>query len=731
MTKRKLVLAVALAAAGSVWMGVASAAEKAETSARGDMPGYELPEIVVAGERNAEMAGGLLSTEARMGILGDVKVLDIPYSMQSMTAKAVETYGDPSQPLANVLLNNPSIRTSTSSPMYSDFSMRGINMNGNHFLLNGIPSLFSQYTMPPSHIIERMDITSGPNAAVNGVSMSNNGTNGGATPAPGTINVITKRAGTEPLTKYTQVISGRGALGEYIDIARRFGKNDAWGLRLNAEMLNGKLALPGSKIRWQDVFLNIDHRGTKSTTNLFLGSWDYKVFGAQRWFTYSGSGRELPKAPSSKMNYDFPETLKWMYGQVLALNHEQKLSNHLYAFLNVGYSRRDGDKRNSGANLNFDTAGKFTNRNRSNAQNESASNSYVQVGVAGNFRTGAVQHRWALSADRSRAQYWNRNNYGGRNLYGGNLYDGIIFRPGFYPLPDMLTENAQWSEVNVGVSLMDTMSFGKWDLMLAATRKHEHFENLTNKKVIRNSNILPTWGLTYKPTANMAVYYGHTESFSRGYVVTDAGYANVGAVLDPVRSKQNEIGVKYENKGLFSTLALFQIDEPNRFDTWDGSGKKYFSADGKNVYRGAELTVNGKIASKWTMTGGILYLDAQRDQTQKGEKDGWFVNGTARWSSVLGVTYQANEQLSLIGRLNWVGKAKIDSTAADGRTEIPSYSTLDLGVKYATKMHQMPLDLSLMCYNALNKDYWMGRGGSTTFGLSMPRTWMFSASVRL
>ena len=76
MTKRKLVLAVTLAAAGSVWVGGASAAEKAETSARGDMPGYELPEIVVAGERTAEMAGGLLSTEARMGILGDVKVLD-------------------------------------------------------------------------------------------------------------------------------------------------------------------------------------------------------------------------------------------------------------------------------------------------------------------------------------------------------------------------------------------------------------------------------------------------------------------------------------------------------------------------------------------------------------------------------------------------------------------------------------------------------------------------------
>ena len=209
MTKRKLTCAIALATVGAVWMGAASAAERAEA-----MDSYELAPVTVEGERaaeDAEIGGGLVSKTARMGIMGDVDVLDIPYSMQSMTEKAIKTYSDPSQPLANVLLNNPSIRTSTSSPMYSDFSMRGINMNGNHFLLNGVPSMFSQYTMPPAHIIERMDITSGPNAAVNGVSMSNNGTNGGATPAPGTINVVTKRAGSEPVTKYTQVISGRSA----------------------------------------------------------------------------------------------------------------------------------------------------------------------------------------------------------------------------------------------------------------------------------------------------------------------------------------------------------------------------------------------------------------------------------------------------------------------------------------------------------------------------------------
>ena len=52
-------------------------------------------------------------------------------------------------------------------------------------------------------------------------------------------------------------------------------------------------------------------------------------------------------------------------------------------------------------------------------------------------------------------------------------------------------------------------------------------------------------------------------------------------------------------------------------------------------------------------------------------------------------------------------------------------------MKYRTQLDGMPLDLSLMCYNATNRSYWMGRGGSTTFGLSMPRTIMFSAALSM
>lgn len=712
----------------SVLCAIASVGFVMSASAENVVHG-NLDEIVVEGSKDV-LPGGNVRTTAKLGVLGDKSVMDIPYSEMSMTAKAVETYGDPSQPLANVLMNNPSIRTSTTSPMYTDFSMRGINMNGNHMMLNGVPSLFYQFTTPPSHVIDRIDITSGPNAGVNGVSMSNNGTNSGATPAPGTINIVTKRALNTPVNRYTQTFSGRGNAGEFIDVGRRFGENNEWGIRVNAEYMEGGLALPGAEKNEKNIFINMDHRGDNNITNLFAGYFDLRVNGGQRWFSLpnSYSSTVLPDAPDSKNNYDFNGTTKYVHGYLATLNHEHKLDDTWSYFANMGYSRRSGNKDNQGASIKFDEHGNFVG-NQFNQQNEEGKNAYVQFGLKGNLETGAVKHDLALSVDRSWARYWNKSKSykpNGQEIL-GNLYDGIIF-PDNYVLQSFGDGTPQWEETNIGLTIADTISYGKASMLLAASRKHENFESFTGKS-FKNDNILPTYGLTYKPVENMAFYYGHTESFSRGLVVSGNNYTNNGETMGPVKSKQNEIGVKYQNAGMMTTLSYFDIDEANRYDINSNDHNHPLTKvdDGKNRYKGVELTVNGKLADKWTVTGGLLYLDAEREKTKNGTKDGWFVNGASEWSGVLGLEYKPDDSLGIVGRAVWNDKAYIDSRSSSGKTEIPSYVTFDVGVNYKTKINTVPVKLSAMCYNVADKDYWMGRGSSTTIGLSMPRTFMLSA----
>ena len=716
----------------SVLCAITSVGFVMSASAEETMQG-NLDEIVVEGSRDV-LPGGIIRTSAKLGILGDKSIMDIPYSEMSMTAKAVELFDDPSQPLANILTNNPSIRSSTSSPMYSDFSMRGINMNGNHMMLNGVPSLYSQFTTPPSHVIDRIDITSGPNAGVNGVSMSNNGTNSGATPAPGTINIVTKRATDKPVTRYTQTFSGRGNTSETIEVGRRFGKDNEWGLRVNAEYMDGKMSLPGAENNEKNIFINFDHRGEKSTTNLFAGHYDRRINGAQRWFSLTSDYKSsvLPDAPDSKNNYDFDGTTKRMYGWIMALNHDQKMDDNWSWFANYGQSNRFGNKDNQSASLKFNDKGEFVGNNYLQ-MNEIAKNVYAQIGVKGKFETGEVKHNVSLAVDRSWAKYWSASaspkgttSVTGtlNNWWFGNDWNTVKVNSG--------AVKPSWEETNVGITIADTLEYGKSSVLLAASKKHEHMEMYSKGQpayTYTNDNILPTYGFTYKPVENLAMYFGHTESFSRGLMVTNGSdiYTNEGTVMEPVKSKQNEVGVKYQNAGILTTLSYFDIDEANRYDINAGGGMKTKVDDGKNRYKGVELTVNGKLADKWTATGGFMYLNAQRENTANGTNDGKFVNGVAKWSGVMGLEYKPDEDWGIVGRATWVDKAYIDSKAIGGKTEIPSYVTFDLGVNYKTKINTVPVKLSAMCYNVADKDYWMGRGSSTTIGLSMPRTFMLSA----
>lgn len=691
-----------------------------------------LDTVYVNADRDGEVVaapGGLVNETAKLGILGNQSVMDIPYTEMSMTQKTLEKFDDPSQPIANVLMNNPSIRTSTTSPMYTDFSMRGINMNGNHMMLNGVPSLFYQFNGPISHYIDRIDITSGPNAGVNGVSMSNNGTNSGATPAPGTINVVTKRAGSEPITKFTETFSGRSNFGEFIDVARRAGKDNEWGIRVMGEYMEGGLALKGAEKNEKNIFVNLDRKGKTSNTNFFVGHFDLRVNEGQRWFSYGGKSSELPSAPDSNIPYDFKGTTKWMHGWMYTFNHEKAINDHVTWFTNIGHSSRSGNKYNSSASLKFDEKGNFMSTNVSNAQNEIGTNSYFQTGLKTKFETGVVKHQATIAIDRSWAKYWNDSHNSAKGTIGGNLYTGTEYTNNFV-IPTLRTAKLYWDEVNTGVTIADSLSYGKWDVLLAASHKHENFTNVQKGEKFQNDNWLPTYGITYKPNENMAIYASQTESFSRGAVVNDPKYDNNGDTLDPSTSKQREVGVKYKFKNLVTTLAYFDIETQSIIDTDLGNGMYHRAADGKDNYKGWEWTINGKPADKWTVTGGLLYMNGKREKTAKGTYDGWYINGASKWSTVVGAVYEPNDKWSIIGRLTWVGDAHIDNSASPTKsTRIPAYTVLDLGFDYKTSIADVPVTFKAMCYNALNKDYWMGRGSSTTFGLSMPRTWMLSASM--
>lgn len=83
--KQKFLTAAVFCAVASVGFVLPASAEETMT--------HDLDEVIVEADRDA-LPGGLVRSKARLGILGDKSVLDIPYSEMSLTQKTLELFDD-------------------------------------------------------------------------------------------------------------------------------------------------------------------------------------------------------------------------------------------------------------------------------------------------------------------------------------------------------------------------------------------------------------------------------------------------------------------------------------------------------------------------------------------------------------------------------------------------------------------------------------------------------------
>jgi iron complex outermembrane receptor protein len=683
------------------------------------------PILVEAFIDKEELPGGFIYRKARNGVMGGMDIMDIPFTQFSYTEKTVEDFGDPSLPLNLILVNNPSIRTSNTSPMYTDFSIRGVNANGNNVYFNNVPNLFAQFLTPPNHIIGNIDVMSGPNTVLNGSTTSVNGTNGYTAPN-GVISITSKRATADPITKYTQTFSGKSSFGEYIDFGRRFGESGAWGLRLNAQYLDGKLAVSSMGKKERNIFLNLDHLGDHSMTNLFGGYFDIFVTGGQRWFNVENVSTMLLDAPKSSRSFDYDGMVKVQRGYMTTLNHDQMITDNVTVFLNAGMTDRSGYKYddNGGSLSLIGNTGVITDRSLNMI--EANRNEYFQLGVKARVALGELINNISLAWDWSWTKNYKTSATGPMGSVRGSIFDGVgLTRPLPASGPALLIND----ELTKSVTLADQMEYGIFGLILAVQMRDNHFRAYNAARAVteesNHTETSPSFAVTLKPIEDLLFYLSYSEGYTRARTVTNTSYANYGELIKPLKNKQYEAGAKYKFKNLIATLSLFNVDQGSFRDERIGS-ETYYRADGKNDYRGLEFNVNGEITPSWSVMGGLLYLDAKRKNTTNGTYDGMYVQGVAKLSGVLATEYSITENNIAMGRVVFSGPAYVTDA---NKVELPSWSSFDIGFKHKTSIKDTPITLSATCFNVLGKDHWIGRGGSNVIGLSMPRSFIVSAQI--
>lgn len=720
------------ALAMAVWAAVASIGFVMTASAAEETMSTEVAPVVVEGQQDV-LPGGLLVATDRVGVLGDMKAIEVPFTERQYSQKTIEMFENPNQPMNGVLANNPSIVITSHNPLTTDFAMRGINMNGTQYSINNVPSMFSQYMTIPTHVMESIDITSGPNTVLNGATNCQNGANNDGRGAAGRLNATTKKATDKDINRYVQKFSGRGTWTEGLEVGRRMGKNNEWGVLVNARQDKGKLSMQGGRIEDKSIYVNVDRKGEHAKTNLFGGYFDKNVEGAQRWLN-GQFVTKLPTTPDLKKSISFDDQFKNVRGYLMTLNHDQKFSDKWSAFANMGfgYNKQHYNDFNA-ATVYFNNDGSlyYNAGNSNNKFRDFYSESYtryMQIGATDTTEIKDGKNQLTIAYDYM--NYHNKSNSANGDWFKGSILTGIINNG---TSADAWTKykNKAWDKETVNsVTIADKLEYKKSSLFVSAQYRDGDYAQV-GYKAIGSNTWNPTYAYAYKPEENISLYASYATSFTRARVVAGSGtthYNNEGEVFEPIKNKQTEIGVKYENGGVMHSLAFFDIKEASYIAETVAAGpyNQIYTQEGQNDYKGIEYYATGKIASKWNLMGGMMYMNAKREKMAKGSEkyEGSRTTGAPRWNFTMAAEYEMDKNNSVYGRIN----SCTDSVLNNNGVKTPGYTTVDLGYTHKFKLGASDVKLNATCYNVLGKDYWLARGSTNSMTLGAPRTFMVSAT---
>ena len=647
--------------------------------------------------------------------------METPFQAMTFGKKALEQFNVPDRTILDALSLSPAVRVGTGA-MDSSVMLRGLPSNGNQWYINGVPGMAHQKDMT-ANFVDSVTVIAGPALGVRGT------TAGWQENAGGVVDMISKKASAKGDREAKVSFSGKSYVSQSVDLGERFGKEKEWGARFNVLQGQGTLSVDHARMWKWGVYLNLDHKTANSTTNLLMG-YDYtRQRGGTNSLRIPDSIKSLPTPPDGSVNFS-PSWAEDTYNDwTFILNHEQKISEHAKAFLNAGYHKENYTSWIQGYSRSLlnsqgeygpvTAAGYGTGYSQWPVAHETK---YIGIGFKGDFKLGGWKSDYVLSLDK---MWFRREAIGNYGSDPSDVYipaPGNIYHSNSTPLNARFPKHSLKTRYNLqmlGWHIVDTLTSPNDKLGITLGLHGHHGIRARNYAGSSDSKIdaratCPTFAVTYRFTPQFMMYANHSESFDEGTVV-DSRYANMGETIPPAKTKQNEVGIKYQSKGLLQTLSYYKMRKQGTNDVLRG-GLKYLEIDKEQKYSGVEYSAVGKISPQFDMIFALNWLQAE-------QTDGNSVLGLPKWAGTAALVYKPTEDLSVIGRLNYSAKARIRHSDP---LDVPAYTIFDLGLNYKTKISGEDVTFSLMCTNLFNKRYWYASGSSIALG--MPRTISLSAS---
>ena len=657
----------------------------------------------------AAAPGGQVARGTRLGVLGNVGVMDTPFNMTGYTAEGIAD--QQAQTVGAVLKNDPSVRTTTNEGhIVENFIIRGFGVLAGSMAINGVYGLAPEQNTP-TEMFERVEVLKGPGAMMLGMPPA--GDVGGA------VNLVPKRAGKDALTRVTTTYSSKSNLSVHGDVARRFGADQRLGVRVNGVLSGGKTWLDHQTKAREIGHLALDYQGEGWNVEADAYSLKNKVRKGSPMQPIITGWTTVPKAPDGSTNFFYGEDVySNTQTQGLIVRGQAKISAGWTAFASAGKAEHSYDGFIFGTRPVWAVANAATGNATGTAYNSwgQYDTTTAELGLRGQFNTGAVAHKLTLAA--------NVMNYeGGSRANGTAPINSNIYNPRPITMPAggaASTYNKLNDDVMSALSVADTLSLADDKLQLTLGLRAQQVEQKLNK--YKESAVTPLVGVVAKPWGeNISLYGNYVEGLSAGTTVK-APYANEGESFAPYKSKQMEVGVKWVRGSLTQTVSLFQISKPALIETNNRQ-----ELDGEQRNRGVEWNVFGQLTPALTLLGGVAYTEAEQTKTNKGVNQGRAQFGVPKFTLNLGADWAIPgvPGLSLNGRVNHTGAQWL---TGDNSVKLPAWTTLDVGARYATRFGTQPVVLRATVTNLANRAYFESMWGAGRVNVGAPRAVRLSAS---
>ncbi|MGP6427281.1 TonB-dependent receptor [Pseudomonas pharyngis] len=660
------------------------------------------------------LAGGQVARGARLGMMGNKDVMDTPFSVTSYTAKTLADLQTVT--VADALERDPSVRsTGQTGGIVDSFFIRGFAIgegNLGELAYDGVYGVAPNYRVFTEYA-ERVEVLKGPGALMYGIS-PNSGVGG-------VINIVPKRPLAEDLTRFTGSYASDSQVGGHLDISRRFGDENQFGIRFNGSLQGGDTAVDDQERDLNIGAIALDYQGERLRLNLDFISQKESFEAASRPFTIA-PGVEIPSAPNGRTN--LPQDWGWSdtKEQSALLGGEYDLNDNLTVFAHAGGGRSDVKRMSDQVPRILNDAGDTSNIPGYYKFN--VDRSTADVGMRALFATGPVTHTTTIMATRYQDELSRGINNG--TEIRSNIYHPVDVPKQYINSPKVLRVSE--SELS-GIALTDTLGFldDRIQLTLGVRRQDIESRNYNASGAVSSryddNATTPLAGVVVKPWEDVSLYYNYVEGLSKGDIAPGTA-ANSGETFAPYKSRQHEIGVKYEHGTFMTTLALFQIEKPSGEI---GAGN-VFSVQAEQRNRGVELSMFGEVAPGTRLMGGVTLLDGELTDSATAANRGNKPVGVPDVQANLWAEWDTPwvEGFTLTGGAIYTDSQYVNQANTQ---ELPSWTRIDAGARYATKIEGRPTTFRATVQNVFDREYWSGVASYGAFSPGYPRTLQLSATV--